>query len=175
MGQQMKEQLNRVLDICKPFNVVPSKQQINKEIIRLTSTDDMALFSDKEVKTSISDHDITEVTTACNVDMNENNDTAMKDGTRLRDMNFYINEIRWNEINDLNANTSQNDVFKENNIIDDTIVLFKRLSHILRNLIPVKKKINQMPNKKTVDEEKRMGKRKDQQQEEREEKSLMKI
>lgn len=91
----MDQQLMKVINIYQTFNLlqvnhIPTR---DKKTLNVLFTNAMALFINTRVnKTSISYHNITEVTTTFNSDIEEKCFGSEKDDVNLSDQNFHCDK-----------------------------------------------------------------------------------
>lgn len=153
--------------ICVTFNLI----QVNYRPTRNNNTmdiifeNDMAtLVTDIDVsKASISSHNVTEITSNCCIEKDEDRyNTAMEDTSGVTNMNLHFDTIMWKEINDRTAVRNWNEVFRDNCMNIIRTLFYGRIKLIVQRISITWKegecKTIDIKREKTVDEQKRTEK-----------------
>lgn len=101
-------------------------------MLDLIFSNDLAVFLDIEVNNTSLSYNIIDITTAYIVEISESECyIAIEDFIRLSNMNIDDDEIEWNVINELIANTNWIDVFRDSNTDANMIIFSEKMRQLL--------------------------------------------
>ena len=139
-----REQFRNIMNLASNFNLIQliSEPTRGNNTLDLIFTNEIDLFSSCEISHSaLSDHFLIEMSTSIKTDKKdkkENNNE--KDG--LRKLNFYSDKINWEEIIKELSNIDWQNLLKDTNTHESTMILNKIINEICLKYIPLKRKHN---------------------------------
>ena len=139
-----REQFRILMNLANKFNLIQmiSEPTRGNNTLDLIFTNETDLFSSHEISHSaLSDHFLIEMSTTLQTNernIKENN--GGKDG--LRKLNFYSDKINWERIIEELGRIDWEDLMKDKNTHESTIILNKKINDICIKYIPLKRNYN---------------------------------
>ena len=133
-----KEQFKYVMELSSNYNLLQliDKPTRDKNTLDLIFTNEMELFSNCEIsKSGLSDHNFIECTTTIKTDKTKDENSNQKN-SGLRELNFFSNKIKWDEIINEITNINWKEVLKDKNTHECTETLNKIINEICLKYIP---------------------------------------
>ena len=138
-----KEQFKYVMNICGNFNLIQTVDEPTRgtNTLDLIFTNELDLFSSREVSHSaLSDHYFIEITTTIQTDNVMETENSIKNKKGLRELNFFSNKVKWDEIKKELLNINWRDLLKDKDTYECTVILNKIINDLCFKYVPVRGK-----------------------------------
>ena len=136
-----KDQFKYVMKLCGKFNLIQTVDEPTRgtNTLDLIFTNELDIFSNREVSHSaLSDHYFIELTTTIKTENVSENENIKKSKGGLRQLNFFSNKVKWDEIKREILNINWGDLLKEKDTYECTTILNKMINEICFRYIPAR-------------------------------------
>ena len=141
-----REQFRNIMNLASNFNMIQliSEPTRGNNTLDLVFTNEVELFNNCEIsRSALSDHFIIEMSTALKTNnRNDNENDSNKKEEGLRKLNFFSDKIMWEEIIKELGKLDWQELMKDKNTHESTVMLNKIINEICIKYIPAKKKFN---------------------------------